>query len=135
MLGVSLLEINMRKIISRHVAEWKSFLKNPILASLVLLSLLINLIVFGVLYFSIGTSGQSIILHYNVYFGVDLVGGWQEIYVMPFIGFLFILVNFLLAYYFYFKRERIISHILMLTALMIQVGVAIAVASLVMVNY
>jgi hypothetical protein len=125
----------MIKNARRHVAEWKSFLRNPILASLVLLSMLIDLIACVALYFFIGTSKQSIILHYNVYFGVDLVGGWQEVYMMPLIGFSFVLVNFLLAYYFYFKKERIVSHILMLTALMIQSGVAIATASIVMVNY
>ncbi|MDH4330781.1 MAG: hypothetical protein OEV93_04480 [Candidatus Moranbacteria bacterium] len=123
------------KKISNYISSWKSFLKNPILISLIALSIFINVAVFVLLYSIIGTSNPSIILHYNVYFGVDLIGGWQEVYMMPAIGLLFVFVNFLLAHYFYFKKERIVSHILMLTALMIQSGVAVAGISIAMINY
>lgn len=118
-----------------YFSSWKSFIKNPILFSLALMSILVSAIIFSLLYLFIGTSGDSIILHYNVYFGVDLVGSWREVYLVPLVGFLFFVVNFVLAHYFFYKKERILSHLLMLTALMIQLGMAVASASIIMVNY
>ncbi|NTV40970.1 MAG: hypothetical protein HGA61_01725 [Candidatus Moranbacteria bacterium] len=76
-----------------------------------------------------------IILHYNVYFGVDVIGDWWQVYLMPLVGLLILLVNSLLGYLFYQQKERIVGHLLMLATFIVQVGISIAVASLLLINY
>jgi hypothetical protein len=76
-----------------------------------------------------------IILHYNVYFGVDLIGSWWQMYLMPLIGLLIAFANAFLGYLFYQRKERIVAHLLMLATLIVQVGISIAVAGLLLINY
>jgi len=77
----------------------------------------------------------SIILHYNVYFGVDLVGEWWQSYLAPATATVLTLLNVFLAWRFYEKKERIASYVLLLASIMIQLSSAIAVASVVLINY
>ncbi len=76
-----------------------------------------------------------IILHYNVYFGVDVIGDWWQIYFMPLIGLLILSVNSILGYLFYQQTERVVAHLLMLATFIAQIGISIAVASLLLINY
>lgn len=76
-----------------------------------------------------------IVLHYNVYFGVDVIGAWWQVYSLPAIGLIILLVNSSLGYLFYKQKERIITHLLMLGTFIVQIIMTIAVASLLMINY
>jgi hypothetical protein len=76
-----------------------------------------------------------IVLHYNVYFGVDIIGVWWQVYFLPFIGGIFFIINGSLAYLFYSKKERIASYLLLLASLIIQMGIVIACSSIARVNY
>lgn len=76
-----------------------------------------------------------IILHYNVYFGVDVIGAWWQVYSLPAIGLAILLVNTTLGYSFYCQKERIIAHLLMLGTFIVQIIMTIAVASLLTINY
>lgn len=76
-----------------------------------------------------------VILHYNVYFGVDLIGDWMQAYLIPSIGLLFLAVNTLLARSFYNQKERVAAYVLLLASLMLQIGVVIAVSGIAIVNY
>jgi len=77
----------------------------------------------------------SVILHYNVYFGVDLIGEWQQAYLAPAVATALTLLNIFLARRFYEKKERIASYILLIASIMIQLSSAIAVASVILINY
>ncbi len=59
---------------------------------------------------SIG-SGLAV-LHYNVIFGVDLIGDATRIYVLPLLGMGLYIVNFLLAATLGSKQERFVSYLL-----------------------
>ncbi|MDP1619865.1 MAG: hypothetical protein Q8M12_02610 [bacterium] len=76
-----------------------------------------------------------IILHYNVYFGVDLVGGYRQVYILPLIGFILFLINSSLSIYFYGQKERIASYILLIAVLMIQLSLVVASTSIILINY
>lgn len=76
-----------------------------------------------------------IILHYNVYFGVDVIGAWWQVYSLPAIGLAILSVNTILGYSFYCQKERIMAHLLMLGTLMVQIIMTIAVATLLTINY
>ena len=76
-----------------------------------------------------------IILHYNVYFGVDMLGDWRQVFILPGIGLLFFIANFYLSLYFYRRKERIASYLLLMATLMVQLSLVVASASLIIINY
>lgn len=76
-----------------------------------------------------------IILHYNVYFGVDMLGNWKAVFILPGIGLLLLGLNTLLALSFYRKKERIASYLLLIAALMVQLSLLVASASVIIINY
>jgi len=45
-------------------------------------------------------------LHYNIYFGVDLVGPWYDVFIIPVLGLVFMLLNIFLIFFFYKKEKR-----------------------------
>lgn len=76
-----------------------------------------------------------IVLHYNVYLGVDIIGDWWQMYFLPIIADVFFAVNTFLAHVFYQKKERLAAYIFLLASFFVQAGVLIAIAGLVMINY
>lgn len=113
----------------------RQFFKNPLLALLFGVSMIISLINFLGLFFFVRKLNTSIILHYNVYLGVDSIGDGNQAFLMPVVGLSFALVNLFLAYYFFTKKERMISHVLSLTTFISQLGLTVASASIIIVNY
>ena len=88
----------------------------------------------GLAIFINSSRSYSIILHYNVYFGVDLVGEWWQSYLAPAVATFLTLLNIFLAWRFYEKKEKIASYILLMASVMIQLSSAIAVISVVLIN-
>lgn len=76
-----------------------------------------------------------IVLHYNVFFGVDLIGNWKEVYFLPIISDIFFIINTILAYIFYKEKERIAAYLFLLASLFVQFGIAVAAASIILMNY
>ncbi|MDD2757774.1 MAG: hypothetical protein PHD72_00150 [Patescibacteria group bacterium] len=62
-------------------------------------------------FISIRPSGEQFFLHYNIIFGVDLVGEWWKILYLPLGGLLIILVNFTLAVLLY-NTDRVLARLL-----------------------
>jgi hypothetical protein len=132
-LSKSVNKISLKEKIRSFFAQ--EFFKNNIIRWLLIGTVLLNLINWTLLAIFIHPVDFSIILHYNVYFGVDLIGDWWQTYVLPFMGVIFLVVNLILAYKFYKQKERIASYILLLASLMIQLGLIIASVGIVMINY
>jgi hypothetical protein len=111
------------------------FYGNSIVRWLLAAGVLLNLANWSLLAFFIRRVDFPIILHYNVYFGVDIIGDWRQVYLTPLMGLVFWLVNLALARHFYAARERIASYILLLGALLVQLGLAVASIAVVVINY
>lgn len=127
-------------ILKRFIAMLKAvfsqeFMKNSIVRWLLVGTIFLNAANWVFLAFFIHPVNFNIILHYNVYFGVDLIGDWWQTYILPSMGIVFLLINFFLARQFYRNRERIASYILLLASLMIQIGLIIASVGIVLINY
>lgn len=120
-----------RKLVEKN----RDFFKNPIIFWILMMSILSNLANWTVLALFIKPVDKTIILHYNVYFGVDSIGHWAQAYYLPAIGLVLLIINLILAGYFYLRKDRMASHILMITALMAQLSLLIASASLILINY
>lgn len=113
----------------------QEYFKRTIVIWLVILSLAINLSEWIILKIFVQPVDFPIILHYNVYFGVDMVGNHKSVFLIPLIGLALFLVNFLLSLYFYRSKERIASYLLLMTALMIQLSLLVAALSIIIINY
>lgn len=113
----------------------QAYFKNVIIAWLLILSLAANLANWIILKILIQPVDFSIILHYNVYFGVDLKGNYQQVFGIPLIGLFLFLINTSLSKYVYAKGERIASYLLLMAALIMQINLIVYSLSIILINY
>jgi hypothetical protein len=113
----------------------RQFFKNKLLLTLFGSAFLINIFNFLFLFYFVRGLNNLIILHYNVYLGVDLMGESNQVFLIPVVGAFFAVINLVLAIYFFSKKERMLSHILSLTTFIAQLGISIAGGALILVNY
>jgi len=113
----------------------QEYFRSPIILWLLALSFLVNIGNLIILKVFIQPVDFPIILHYNVYFGVDVLDSWQKAYLLPIIGFFLLIINTLLGLYFYKQKERIASYILAIANLMIQLSLLVASISVILINY
>lgn len=113
----------------------QEYFKNQIILWLLVLGFATNLANWLILRIWVKPVDFSIILHYNVYFGVDLIGDYQQVFVLPTIGLVLFVINSVLSLYFYHQKERIASYILLLAMFMIQLSLVVASTSVILINY
>lgn len=111
------------------------FFKSQIAVWLLILSGLSNAINFAIIWIWIEPVDYPIILHYNVYFGVDMIGDYRQAYFLPLTGFVLLAINLFLAIYFYVRKERIASYILLMATLMVQLSLIVGSLSIILINY
>ncbi len=58
-----------------------------------ILGVIINLACWVFLLYSLEPTDHPVPLHYNIYFGIDLIGNWYHLYFMPLSGLVILLVN------------------------------------------
>jgi len=106
------------------------YLPNLIMLSL---SLFLNLAVWIWLLWQIKPIAEPIFLHYNILFGVDLVGPWWKVLYLPIIGCVILLVNAILGWLL-FGRDKFIAQFLNAVTVLCQMFLFIAAALLVFLN-
>jgi len=79
-------------------------------------------------------SQNLVILHYNVNLGVNLIGNASKIYIIPLLGLIFILINFFLLVNIY-RQNKFIIHILMSTAILSNILLLTATATIYLINF
>lgn len=95
------------------------FLKNrPNVICLVLFCLL-NALTWAYIFLKIKPQADPIYLHYNIYFGVDLIGEWYRIFILPAVGILIGVVHFFIARVVH-RKNIIISYIILWLAIGLQ---------------
>ncbi len=73
-----------------------------------IISLVLNAALWAASIFLARALGDGLaVLHYNVVFGIDLIGNANQIYIMPLVALGIIVLNGVLASYFLFRRERV----------------------------
>lgn len=60
-------------------------------------------------------------LHYTVYFGIDRIGSWWEIWRIPLTGFAFHIANFIFAGFLYKKEAYTLSRVFAAVTVMIDI--------------
>lgn len=87
------------------------FIQDRYLLALLALSLFLNLGLYVFLVLAVKIGSEPLVLHYSVYFGIDLIGEWYQIYFMPVVGTFIFIINIFLALFFYLK-ERLAGYLL-----------------------
>lgn len=75
-----------------------------------------------------------VILHYNIDFGVNLIGGAARIYVIPALGLAIILINYILSVFIH-KQSKTAVHLLLAAAILSNLFLLFASASLYLINF
>ncbi len=122
-------------LVDESVLQGKTFWQNMLVRLLSGISLVLNGFSWCILFFFFSSTRDRVVLHYNVYLGVDIVGVPHQVFWVPAVGLLFWLVNTSLAYFLYRHLERIAAYLLLLVNFMLGIGVIIASISLSLVNY
>ena len=73
------------------------FFKEKIVKISLFFSLALNFILWLILGWQVKDFPELIPLHYNIYFGIDSFGTWYQIFLMPLLGLVIIVLNFFLA--------------------------------------
>lgn len=133
-------QVRKEKISRGLTSRFKLFFSKEYWHSRTVLWLLIssivgNLVNWIIILIYVRPTVPTIILHYNVYFGVDMMGNWGWVFILPGIGLFLLIINNSLAIYFYGNLERIASYILLIAALMVQLSLLIATLSVIIINY
>ncbi|EKE15854.1 MAG: hypothetical protein ACD_11C00103G0056 [uncultured bacterium] len=111
------------------------FFRSTIVHWTLIVLLLLNFTCWGLLLFFIRPVDFPLILHYNVYFGVDIIGDWRQIYLLPAIVTLIFIINTILGYFFYKQKERAVTYLLFLASFIAHISALIAIGSLIRINY
>jgi hypothetical protein len=89
------------------------------------LALTTNLFFWIFLFLKSSQLEEIIPLHYNVYFGIDMIGSRHELLKMPALGLLILLINLVLAFRIY-KHERVSAYFLLFANSLVQIFLLIA---------
>lgn len=117
---------------------WETIISGPakrdkIIIINLILSLLINLVLWAVLIFNFWLLPEYIVLRYNIYFGINSLGPWYIIFLLPLFGVLVLAINYWLSFYFYLK-EKILSYFLSFAAFIFNLLMLLAGWLLILVN-
>ena len=79
---------------------------------------------------------DSTVLHYNVNFGIDLIGSRAEIFINPLLGLIFFLLDFILILLLYKNKHfKFLAHVLLNTALVVNIVLLLAGLSVYIINF
>jgi len=109
------------------------FLQDRLLIFLLIASVAMNLAIYMALAVLIGRPAEAVVLHYNVYFGINLIDNWPRLYVLPGVGTFVWLVNTSLAVALY-RGQRLLAYQLIVTTAVLEVCLAAAGAMIIFVN-
>lgn len=98
----------------------QSFLSNPFLLTATLVAFLGNAALWVLLAFRLQPRAEVVPLHYNIYFGIDLVGPWWYTYILAIAGLLVFIVNLLLTIAIA-SRERVAAYFLTMGSILVQI--------------
>lgn len=127
---MSLFKRKQRISFSQTMWSHPFFMWMTILSSLLIL-LMVGLAVWKIVPLSV--DHPTIPLHYNVFFGVDLVGGWYEVFYLPLLGLIFLVGNAICAKTLW-EKEHLLSFFFAGATLIIEVTFFVAVLLITLLN-
>lgn len=112
-----------------------SFFRNMIVRTLFVMNGVFLCASFGILGYFVRPTEGLLVLHYNVYFGVEIQGAWWQVFLLPVAGSLFFVGHTFLARSFYYLSERIATYLMLFGTVLLNGGIVIASAGVAFINY
>ena len=82
------------------------------------------------------TGTEQIALHYTVDFGIDFYGDARQIFIIPILGLIIILFNFIIVIILSQNKDFVLlSHILLIAALLSNIVLLAAISSVYLINF
>jgi len=113
---------------------WHGYWTDPVIFFSLVLAIISNLGMWVVTWQLVEPASRPMILHYNVYFGVDAIGDWKNIFLMPTLALVILLVNTILSRFFYYK-EKLIAYLFAGMAFLVQLLMAVGLGSIILINF
>ncbi len=88
----------------------------------------------GFIYWSVQSREDLVILRYNAYLGIDLLGVWWQLFLMPAITFVFILFNFALAKLLLGRGYPGVAAIFLIGSVLLSLAMGVVAATLSFIN-
>lgn len=79
---------------------------------------------------NVRSTADQIFLHYNIIFGIDLIGPWWKIFLPPAAGLAFLAINFFLSFFLY-RFDRLLARLLPLFTVGVEAVLLAAIAAIV----
>jgi len=116
--------------------KFKIFFSNKVVVWSIVSSVFVNIIIGYLIYKNIDFSKTSHVLHYNYYFGIDLVDTASKILYIPLISVLLFFCNLAFAFVSYTRRnDFFISNILIFAALFIDIELLTYLIGIISIEY
>lgn len=113
---------------------WHGYWTDPVIFFSLVLGALVNFGMWAAIWLVVERANQPIILHYNVYFGVDAIGDWRNVFILPGLAAAVFAANTILSRFFYYK-ERFVSYLFAGMALIVQLLMAVGLGSVILINF
>jgi len=118
---------------SQRIYPLKLYIKHLPNLLMIVGSLVLNIVSWVWLVFRLGSQEEAIFLHYNILFGVDLIGEWEKILYLPAVGLCVFLLNAVLGWIL-FHKEKFAAYILLAISVLCQAFLLIASGLLIFLN-
>ena len=112
----------------------RSYLGDKFIRTNLFFSLLLNIGLWSGLGWQARNFAELIALHYNIYFGIDLLGSRYQIFLLPILGLIFLIINFLLGLAIY-RQEKILSYFLVGASSFAQIILSLAAIFIILINF
>lgn len=120
--------------LQREYLGLRGFLSDASRLLTLLAAILLNLFLWLAFFFRIGFGDAVTVIRYNAYFGIDLTGNASQVFLIPGAALLMFGLHLVLSLIFFRWREPFLSFLLLLSALLLQIGALIVVIALLLVN-
>ncbi len=111
----------------------KLFFTQKIVLITLIFAVLINTGIWAYILVVFPPRSETVFLHYNILFGVDLVGPWWRLLLIPIFGLGIIITNVLLSWFTY-KYDQLITVIALSSTVIMQVLLALATYHIIFLN-
>ncbi len=109
------------------------FFKDKFILISLILVFFLNLLIWVLLFIKIPHSTEPVVLHYNIYFSIDLIGDWRRVFTVPLTGLIILLINSFLSYIIY-QKSRLVAYFLTGASLVLHFFLLIASAAIIFIN-
>lgn len=109
------------------------FWKDKFSMFILLTNIFFNISIWLFLIFKLKPSEYPVPLHFNIYFGIDVIDKWTQAFMVPSIGLVVILINLVLSYL-VFSKEKFVAQFLLASSLFVQVLLFLAGISIVVIR-